>query len=145
MTTTTDYSYEFQTPLSASEVLEILQDIPQWWSGFYNESISGTASQPGDEFSFSAGDGMHYSKQRLVELIPNQKITWLVVESNLSFLQDTQEWNNTQISFELKSNDKGTIVLFTHIGLTSEVECFDSCTDAWTNYLKKLKGQLANN
>ena len=51
--------------------------------GLYNETVLGKSEKVGDEFSFSAGGGAHYSNQKLVELIPNKKIQWFVTDLSL--------------------------------------------------------------
>ena len=89
-----------------------------------------------------AGGGMHYSKQKLIELIPDKRIVWLVTESKLTFLQDTNEWANTKIRFDITSDGAATTVTFTHEGLVPQIECYGGCSGAWTKYLDKLKEQL---
>lgn len=90
----------------------------------------------GDEFIFKAGDGVHYSKQKLVELVPNKKIAWLVTDSELSFLQQKDEWTGTKLIFEISTTGVNTQVKFTHEGLTPTSECYDACAPAWTQYIQ---------
>ncbi|WP_308992466.1 SRPBCC domain-containing protein [Mariniflexile litorale] len=137
------YTYSFSTPKSSNEVFNLLLDVTKWWIGFYEETITGTSQKIGDEFSFHAGGGMHITKQKLVELIPDKKIVWLVTESNLSFLNETDEWNNTKLIFDIQQNsDAETKVQFTHEGLAPQIECYDQCSSAWNQYLEKLEGTL---
>ena len=93
-------------------------------------------------FSFSAGSGAHFSKQKLVELLPNEKIKWLVIESNLSFLTKTDEWNNTKICFTIEEENQNTNVTFTHEGLVPQIECYGGCSGVWSKYLENLKEAL---
>ncbi|MFT3701771.1 MAG: SRPBCC domain-containing protein [Agriterribacter sp.] len=137
-----NYTYSFTTKKSPKEVFELLQNVEEWWSGIYEETITGKSQKPGDEFSFSAGGGMHFSKQKLAELIPNQKIVWQVTESNLSFLKKPKEWENTNIVFDISEKGKDTQVTFTHKGLEPGIECYDSCSNAWAQYLYNLKNKL---
>ena len=62
--------------------------------------VEGSADKVGDEFTYRYKD-IHYSKQRVTELIPGKKIVWLVTESNLNFIKDKQEWTGTKISFDI--------------------------------------------
>jgi hypothetical protein len=145
LTTTSNaksFSYSFTSSKSPETIFELLLDIDKWWSGFYSETISGKSQAVNDEFSFNAGGGVHYSKQKLVELIPNKKIVWLVTDSNLSFLSDTSEWNDTKICFDISAEGKKTKVTFTHDGLVPQIECYDQCSSAWSQYLEQLQEKL---
>lgn len=138
-----NYQYRFTTSHSPKYVYDLLLDVKQWWSGLFQETITGNSEKLGDEFSFEAGGGAHFSRQQLIELIPLEKIVWSVQESHLSFLNDPDEWNDTLISFDLFTEDNKTVVLFTHQGLAPEIECYDSCSSAWTQYLHQLEIKLS--
>ncbi|WP_072996128.1 hypothetical protein [Epilithonimonas mollis] len=92
MNSNKNYQYTFHSNKTAEEIFPVLQDVRQWWIGIFGETISGETNIIGDEFSFSAGHGAHFSKQKLIEIKPNKELVWLVIESNLSFLNDTQKW-----------------------------------------------------
>lgn len=128
----------------ATEVFATILNVRSWWSGLFEESFEGNSENLGDEFSFRAGGGLHYSKQKLIELVPNEKLVWLVTEANLSFLEKTDEWVGTKISFTLSSNNQSTEVLFEHAGLTPAFECYDSCAPAWTQYIQLQLFRLLN-
>jgi hypothetical protein len=65
-----------------------------------------------------------------------------VTESNLSFVETTDEWSGTRISFEISKEADKTKVVFTHIGLVPEFECYDSCAPAWTEYVQEQRLNL---
>ena len=137
-----DFTLQFLSSKSAEEIFPMLLDVKSWWKGFYGENIQGESNEVGDEFTFFAGDGVHISKQKLIEKRPNKKLAWQVIESNLSFLNDKKEWDGTIISFRLKEVENGTQVKFTHQGLMPEIECYENCSVAWTNYLRNLELNL---
>jgi hypothetical protein len=137
------FSFQIRSSHSAASIFALLLDVPQWWSGLHAEVITGASSQIGGEFTFSAGNGVHYSKHKLVELVPNKKIGWLVTEANLTFLSDPAEWMGTKIVFELVQNEGTVDVTFTHEGLVPQIECYDRCYNAWSQYMEKLKIKLA--
>ncbi|MES2703390.1 MAG: SRPBCC domain-containing protein [Bacteroidota bacterium] len=139
---TQDFTKTIVVSKSAAEVYETLKNVKAWWSGLYNEDIKGESERVGDEFSFSAGEGVHYSKQRLIELEPGKKVVWLVTDSNLSFLQKPDEWNGSRIRFDIAGEGDKAQLTFTHEGLVPAIECYGQCTSAWTAYLDNLEKQL---
>ncbi|MBS1932877.1 MAG: SRPBCC domain-containing protein [Bacteroidetes bacterium] len=137
------YSFEIETRKSSKEVFELLLEIERWWSGIYDEIITGKSKKVNDEFTFSAGGGMHFSKQKLIEQVPYKKIVWEVTESNLSFLDNPREWEHTKLKFDIFEKDKNrTGITFTHEGLVPEIACYEQCTNAWTQYFKNFQKML---
>jgi hypothetical protein len=139
---TQNFSYSFSTSKSPEEVYKILLNPNSWWIGLHNEIITGKSENVNDEFSFSAGNGDHNSVQKLNEMILNEKIVWEVIESNLTFLKETDEWTGTKICFGISKEDDKTKITFTHDGLIPEFECYDGCTGAWSQYLENLDQKL---
>lgn len=136
------YSYSFSSGRDAEQIFETLKDVPQWWHGLFGEDINGSYEMVNDEFTFKAGDGVHYSKQRLSEIDPSRKIAWLVTESNLTFANKTDEWTGTEIGFEITPDGEKNKITFTHTGLAPKMECYESCSGAWTMYLQRLEEKL---
>ena len=52
-----DFTYSFETAKKPEEVFGLLLQIPQWWSGLYEETIEGKSDKVNDTFSFAAGRG----------------------------------------------------------------------------------------
>ena len=69
------------------------------------------------------------------ELIPDKKIVWMITDSKLTFLKKPDEWTGTRIIFEILKKESKTQLVFTHEGLVPEIECYDSCSPAWSRYL----------
>jgi len=136
------FSFSFSSSKSPEHIYETLLDIKSWWKGLYAETITGASSKLNDEFSFSAGGGAHNTTQKLVEMVPGKRIVWLVTQSNLTFLDQPDEWTNTKISFDISSKGDKTEVRFTHEGLVPQNECYENCTSAWTQYLQLFSEKL---
>ena len=119
------------------EVFNAINNVYGWWGG----EVKGETNKLGGEFSYQWKD-QHFSKQKIIEFIPNKKIVWEVSDCNIPSLKDSAEWNDTKISFEIRENNNHTELIFKHIGLIPEFECYESCTRDWTKImnvsLKKL-------
>ena len=126
-----DYQIVLTVDATPQEVFKNINSVTKWWT----ENLEGRSQKLHDEFSVRFGD-VHYSKQKLVEVIPDKKVVWLVTDSKLNFVEDKQEWTNTKIIFEIAEKDGKTQVLFTHVGLVPQVECYDGCTKGWDQYIK---------
>ncbi len=117
---------------SPEEVFKAINNVSAWWHG----EIEGPTTNLNDEFSYKMKE-FHFSKQRITELIPNQKVEWLVTESKLSFTEKPDEWTGTTIRFELEEIDGKTQLRFSHIGLTPEFECYGDCSNGWTMLIQE--------
>ena len=129
----TNFTATFFVDQTPGQVFDAITDVFGWWS----QDFKGASKKLHDEFEVRFGD-VHYSKHKLVEVIPGGKIVWLVIDSKLNFLKDKSEWNGTQNVFDIsKENDK-TKILFTHVGLVPTIECFKNCANGWNYYLESL-------
>jgi activator of Hsp90 ATPase-like protein len=112
-----------QTP---EEAFAAINNVRGWWTG----DIEGSTDKLGDEFTYRYED-IHYSKQKITEFIPGQKVVWNVVDAQLNFTQDKKEWKGTDITFEVSKKGDKTEVTFAHLGLVPDFECFNNCSTAW--------------
>lgn len=136
------FVFSFTTRAVPEAVFVYLKNPLNWWTGIYGESIEGSSEVVNDVFSFTAGNGAHFSRQRLIEIVANRKLVWEVTESKLTFLKNTGEWIGTKFSFEVEQQQEMTTVTFTHHGLVPEIECYTSCTGGWTQYLNQLRAHF---
>jgi hypothetical protein len=126
----------FQTTIwvnaSPESAFNRIHEISAWWT----ENAEGSSRHKEDEFIVRFGD-VHFSRQKLDELVPSKKITWLVTESRLNFIKEREEWTGTRIHFDLSERNGGTEIRFTHEGLDPEKECYEACAAAWTGYIRE--------
>lgn len=129
-----DYTFQFTVEASAHEVFDKINSVSKWWT----EELEGSSKKLNDEFTVRFFDDVHVSTQKIVELVPDKKIVWLVTKSKLNFIKKQDEWTGTKIVFEIAEKDNKTQVQFTHIGLVPEIECYEDCTGSggWERYLK---------
>lgn len=134
--TTPDFSTTFLVDNSPKEVFNAVNNVRGWWS----ERIDGGTEQLNDEFTYQRWE-LHKCTMKLVEVIPDKKVVWHVLDNYFSFTEDKTEWIGTKISFDISEKDGKTQLLFTHWGLVPTYECYDVCFDAWSSY---IKGSLQN-
>ena len=118
------------------EAFNAINNVREWWTG--EPGVEGSTDKLGDEFIYRYKD-LHYSKQKVTELIPGKKVVWLVTDSKLNFIKDKNEWTGTKISFEISDPDSDrenkTQIRFTHVGLVPGIECYGDCSNAWSSYI----------
>ena len=125
----TDFTTTIRVDASAQAAFDAINDVSGWWG-----RITGTTTAIGDEFVYVV-PGLHYSGFRVVELEPGRRVAWLVTGSYLDFVDDAQEWNGTTVRFEISEDAEGVQVTFTHEGLAADVECYDTCSNAWSMFV----------
>jgi len=118
-----------QTP---EEVFIAINNPQAWWSG----EITGNTDKLNDEFTYRYKD-LHMSKQRIIEMIPERKVAWHVTESQINYAEDKREWTGTKMIFEISELDDKTQIRFTHLGLDPEIECFESCSNSWSQLIRQ--------
>jgi hypothetical protein len=126
-----NFSIQFLVDQTSTEVFDAINNVRGWWS----EALEGQSTHINDEFIYQHGD-IHFSKHRLIEVIPNQKIVWLTLDSKLSFANKQNEWNGTKMVFDISREGAKTKLVITHEGLVPEFECYQSCSKGWTHYLQ---------
>lgn len=123
-----DYTAIITVNKTPRDVFNSVKNVTKWWS----KDFEGSSSQLNDEFVIHHPE-RHYSKQKLVEVIPDKKIVWLVTESKLNWIKkDQAEWTNTKMIFEISTEGDKTILQFTHEGLVLEKECYAMCSKGWS-------------
>jgi Activator of Hsp90 ATPase homolog 1-like protein len=124
------YTTQFHVRATPGAVYAAIVDPRTWWDG----EFEGSADAVGDEFTYRFEE-LHASRQRVTELVPDERVTWLVVEGGPTFVDTGNEWAGTTIVFDLAPAGDGTELRFTHLGLVPQFECYEACSAAWTHYV----------
>jgi hypothetical protein len=124
---------------TAKEAFDAITNVRGWWS----EEIDGGTAELNDEFVYHYKD-MHYCKIALIEVVPNERVVWLVLDNYFQFTKDQSEWKDTKVIFDISEKDGKTQIKFTHEGLVPQYECYEICKEAWTGYIQDSLGGLIN-
>ncbi len=129
---TTDFTTTILVDQTPKQVFDAINNVSAWWQG----EVLGESKNLNDEFTYRFGS-FHFSKQKLIEVIPEKKVVWLIIDSQLDFVKDKKEWNNTRIIFEIRPRGAKTELKFTHSGLVPKIECYGDCSNAWTQLVQQ--------
>jgi hypothetical protein len=121
-----DFTTSFVVDQTSEKVFDAINNVRGWWG----EDVEGSNDKVGDEFTYRVQD-IHNSKLRVIELISNEKVVWLVLDNHMNFVEDQTEWVGTTINFEIGRKGDQTEVRFAHLGLIPQYECFGVCSNAW--------------
>ncbi len=134
---TSDFTTSIVVAKSTQEAFDAICNVAAWWQG----QIKGGSRKLDDQFIYKMGDA-HFSIQRVAEVIPGKKIVWIITESKLTFVKNKGEWTGTRLIFDIAEEGGKTKVTLTHRGLVPELECYDACSNAWTQLVQKSLSSL---
>lgn len=119
-----------------SDAFNSIKNFKGWWS----EEIEGNTDKLGETFFYHYKD-VHLCKIKLIEMVEDKQLVYLVIENEFNFTKDKTEWINTKLIFDVSTEGSNTKIVFTHEGLVPAYECYNVCHDAWTSY---IQGSLKN-
>ena len=113
--TATNYTVAIELAKSPDDVFDHLIDLSKWWP----EEFEGESIKLNREFIFRTGDS-HYSKNKVVEFVPDKKLVWLTTGSIRK--SDDFDWTGTKMVSELTTQGDHTLLKFTYDGVVLENE-----------------------
>jgi len=139
MTATTDItSYQstktFKSgPMAVFDALTCAEAIARWWA-----PATGSGAADGEiTLNFGGQD----VRIRVDEAGRPARVSWTVLVS-----VPLPDWAGTTITFDIApAGGSGTVLNFTHHGLTPQLECFSMCRAGWTQYLASLVDYVDRN
>ncbi len=120
-------------PHKVYEAVTTVSGVKGWWSD------NTVADNGGITVRFS---GKNFQTLRLLDPAPGKKATWEWIAQYfpLEGTTQTDEWVGTRVSFNIQANPDGSSTLvFTHIGLTPQLFCYDKCDAGWNHFLVSLR------
>ena len=128
-----DYTVSITVNATPDQAFNSIKNVSKWWT----ENVEGRSEKLNDAFIVRSGD-VHYSKHKIIEVVPDKKIVWLVTDSKLNWIHDNkEEWTNTKMVFEIIPTGNKTTIKFTHEGLTPGQECYENCVKGWDSIIKQ--------
>jgi len=136
--TTANYAVAIEVAKPVNDVFNhLIHDVSKFWP----EEFEGESSKLNDEFIFRTEDS-HYSKNKVIELVPNEKVVWLVIESIRK--TDNYEWTGTKMMFELSPKDNSTLLQFTYDGVILKNE-YDRLVEVCDMVIKESLNNFITN
>lgn len=129
---TENFTSSLLVPKSPTSVFNAIKNFRAWWS----EDIEGPTDQLNQSF-FYHYKNIHLCKLKLIEMVPDKKLVYLVLDNEFNFVKDKTEWVNTRLVFEITPQGEDTEIRFTHQGLVPTYECYSVCNEAWSGYIQK--------
>ncbi|MGH1466200.1 MAG: SRPBCC family protein [Cognatishimia sp.] len=129
-----DYEATISVPVDAKSArVAILEQMPRWWSDRVEATDKGFTIRFNNShvtFAFDATD----------------PLIWHCTQAHMIIddVQDTGEWQNTQLIWQIQETAKGCDITLTHKGLNETLACLDVCTRGWQHFFEtSLKAHLS--
>jgi hypothetical protein len=125
------YTTSITVDQSPEEAFAAINNIRGWWS----QAIEGDTDRLDAVFYYHYKN-LHRCTIKVTELVRGRKVAWHILHNAFDFVEDTNEWNGTEVVFEIARKGDKTEVRFTHVGLVPAYECYEVCSDAWGTYIR---------
>jgi len=125
-----DYQCSITAPLPPAEAFEKISRVGEWWA----VNFKGCARKLQDRFTVHFARTT-WSLMEIVEIIPDQRIVWEVMDCHLPIFKDPTLWKGHRIAWEICREGILARVTMTHIGLVPGVECYEDCRKGWNFYV----------
>lgn len=121
-----NYNCHIGANVTAKEAFDAISRVSEWWS----TDLTGSSRNLNDVFTVRFSETSVTFK--IVEIVPNKKIVWLVTDCYLHWIKNKKEWIGTRLNWDISAEKGSTLISFTHIGLVPELECYNDCKEGWT-------------
>jgi hypothetical protein len=90
-----DFTTTLLVDQNPKEVFRAVNNVRGWWS---EEIEGGTENSMMIIYHF---EDIHQCKMKLIEVVPDKKVVWLVLDNYFKFTKDKTEWKGTKVIFEI--------------------------------------------
>jgi|SRR5450755_469456 uncharacterized protein YndB with AHSA1/START domain len=130
------YETNFQIGVKASpeeiyKTLTVPEKLAQWWTS----DTRGSGTKVGDTLEFWFGDSCE--KFNVTALKPGKQVIWKAPKG-----QELAEWDDTEITFDISTDDKQTYIRFRHSGWRENTDFYAHCSMKWATFMLSLKDLL---
>jgi hypothetical protein len=132
---TEGFTQVLELPMKPDDVLALFTSaagVSRWWGPSVGDGhVGGTLTVSFGHFGANA--------VRVLEAGPTRVVWEPVVPEGQAPTGHTKEWLGTQIELIVEPAPDGAQLTFRHVGMTSALQCYDACADAWTYFLASIK------
>ena len=116
------------SPEAVYKALTEIDTLARWWT----TDTRGSAKKVGDTIEFWFADSCQKFDVKLLE--PAKRVVWKSPRG-----QGSDEWEDTEVSFDLSTDDKQTFIQFRHSGWRASTDFQGHCSMRWAVFLLSLK------
>jgi uncharacterized protein YndB with AHSA1/START domain len=129
-----DINHQIGIKASSEEIYKTLTEskkLAQWWTS----DTRGSGTKVGDTLEFRFGE--FCQKFKVKALKPGKHVVWKSPKG-----QGADEWEGTEITFDISTDDKQTYIRFRHSGWRENSDFHAHCSMKWATFLLSLKNLL---
>jgi uncharacterized protein YndB with AHSA1/START domain len=119
------------SPEDVYKTLTESKRLAQWWTS----DTRGSGTQIGETLEFWFGG--FCQKFDIKALKPAKQVIWKAPKG-----QGAEEWEDTEIAFDISTNDKQTYIRFRHSGWRENTDFYAHCSMKWATFMLSLKDLL---
>ena len=119
-------------PPAVSALFTSADGVSRWWGPTEGDAdAGGTLITSFGQYGANA--------MRVLEAGPTRIVWESIAADGHPPTGHTKEWLGTTIQFDITPADDRTELRFTHAGLTPQLQCWDVCVAAWTQFLGSIQ------
>jgi uncharacterized protein YndB with AHSA1/START domain len=134
-TRTEDFTAVLNLPASPATVAGLFTSaagVSRWWGPTEGDgAVGGTLVTSFGEYGVNT--------MRVLEAGPARVVWESIASAGITPTGHTREWLGTTMEFDIAGAGAGAELRFRHAGLTPQLECWDACFAAWTQFMASIQ------